>query len=86
VLTYVYKHVNDSILIKYRWTDVEDGFAMPFSISNEKKEGIRLTGTTSWQEITIPESHWFSFYNLYSGYAGCPDNGFTYYRTSCENQ
>jgi aminopeptidase N len=86
VLTYVYKHVNDGILLKYRWTGVEDGFTMPFGISNEKKEGMRLSGTTAWQEITIPESRWFSFYNLYSGYLGCPHNAFTYYRTSCENQ
>ena len=56
VLTYVYKHVNDSILLKFRWTDVEDGFTMPFGIANEKKEGMRLVGTTTWQEITIPES------------------------------
>ncbi len=86
VLTYVYKHENDSILLKFRWTGVEDGFRMPFGIANEKKEGIRLVGTTSWQEITIPESHWFSFFNLYSGYLGCPDNAFTYFNTSCENQ
>lgn len=85
VLTYVYKQVNDSILLEFRWTGVEEGFIMPFGIATEKNEGMRLVGTTTWQEITIPESHWFTFYNIYSGYLGCPDNAFTYYHNSCEN-
>jgi aminopeptidase N len=86
VLTYVYKHVNGSILLKYRWTGVEDGFTMPFGVANEKKEGIRLVGTTKWQETTIADSKWFSFYNLFTGYTGCPDNSFTYFHTLCQNQ
>jgi len=86
VLSYVYKHANDGILLKFRWTGVEDGFTMPIGIAGEKKEGMRLVATTAWQEVTIPASQWFTFYNLYSGYQGCPDNAFTYYRTSCENQ
>jgi aminopeptidase N len=85
VLAYVYKHDGDNMVLKYRWTGVEDGFSMPFGITNDKKNAMRLVGTTQWQEITLPDSEWFNFFNLYTGYAGCPDNAFTYYRTSCEN-
>ncbi len=85
VLSYVYKHVNGDLLIKYRWTNVEDGFIMPVGITNDKKEGTRLEVTTSWQEVKLPATEWFRFYNLYTGYEGCPEHAFTYYQTSCAN-
>jgi aminopeptidase N len=81
LLTYTYKHDKGNLILKFRWTEVGDGFTMPFGIATDKKESLRLTGTTSWQEITLPETTWFNFYNLYTGYQGCPDHAFTYYRT-----
>jgi aminopeptidase N len=83
MLTYSYARDNGNLILKYRWTDVGDGFNMPFAIATDKKVSIRLAGTTSWQEITIPETTWFNFYNLSTGYLGCPGNSFTYYRSGC---
>jgi len=84
VLSYTYRREKGNLILKYRWTDVEKGFTMPFAITTDKKESIRLVATTSWQETIIQESNWFNFYNLFTGYQGCPDNGFTYYRTRNE--
>jgi aminopeptidase N len=84
LLSYSYRVEDGNLILKYRWSEVDDGFTMPFAISTNKKESFRLVGTTSWQEISIPETEWFNFYNLFTGYAGCPDNAFTYYRTASE--
>lgn len=85
VLSYTYQHSNGILTMRYRWTDVEAGFSMPFAIATDKKESFRLEGTASWQEIRLPETSWFNFYNLFTGHQGCPVNAFTYYRTLCEN-
>ena len=85
VLAYTYRMSNGDLILKYRWTGVEEGFIMPFGIATDKKESLRLEATTSWQEIRLPETAWFNFYNLWKGYEGCPDNAFTYFHTLCEN-
>jgi aminopeptidase N len=84
LLSYSYRLEDGNLILKYRWSEVDDGFIMPFAIATDKKESLRLVGTTSWQEISIPETSWFNFYNLFTGYQGCPDNAFTYYRTASE--
>jgi aminopeptidase N len=85
VLTYSYCHENDDLVIKYRWTEVESGFKMPFGIETDLAESFRIEATEKWQEIRIPGTTWFNFYNLWKGYKDAKDNSFTYYWTRCEN-
>jgi aminopeptidase N len=84
LLSYTYRPDGSSLILKYRWTEVNEGFTMPFAIATDKKESFRLEGTTTWQEITLPETSWFNFYNLLTGYEGCPDHAFTYFHTAME--
>jgi aminopeptidase N len=81
VLEYSFTRENGSVKLVYRWTEVENGFSMPFSISTDKGINIRLEGTSDTREVTIPDAEWFNFYNVWKGYEGCPVNGFTYYNT-----
>lgn len=83
LLLYEYRHDNGNLILRYRWTQVEEGFTMPFAVMTDKKKPLRLSATTSWQEISMADTGWFNFYNLFTGYEGCPENAFTYYRTSC---
>ncbi len=85
VLTYTYQREDGDILLKYRWTGVEDGFIMPFAIATDRKKSFRLVAGTTWQETRLSGTSWFNFYNLYTGYQGCPVNAFTYYNTVCTN-
>ncbi len=39
----------DQTTLRYRWTGVSDGFAMPFEVKVKGKRAFRLDGTTSWQ-------------------------------------
>jgi aminopeptidase N len=86
VLEYRYARENGNLVLKYRWTEVEPGFRMPFGIGTNLKESFRLEGTTEWKEQQISDTDWFNFYNLATDYAGCPHNAFTYYRTRCLNE
>ena len=85
VLSYNYVSDNEGLMLRYRWTGVEDGFVMPFGIQTDRKESLRLVANTLWQEVRLPDARWFNFYNLWNGYAGCQDNSYTYYHTRCEN-
>ncbi|MBN2481088.1 MAG: M1 family metallopeptidase [Bacteroidales bacterium] len=85
VLSYTYNRENENLFIRYRWTEVGDGFRMPLGIETDLKETIRLEATTEWNELSIPGASWFNFFNIWKGYEGCPANSFTYYRTKCEN-
>jgi aminopeptidase N len=86
VLSYVYSVENGDLIFKYRWIGVDEGFVMPFGIETDQKESLRLVADTNWQEARIPQTTWFSFYNLWKGYSGSKDNSFTYFNTHCENQ
>jgi aminopeptidase N len=81
VLEYIFEIDKEDLILKYRWTGVSDGFVMPFAIENDKKKSFRMTGTTAWQQLTLPQTSWFNFYNLEKGFEGCPVNAFTYYHT-----
>jgi aminopeptidase N len=86
VLEYRYARENGNLVLKYRWTETEAGFHMPFGIGTNRKESFRLEGTTDWKEQVINGTDWFNFYNLATDYTGCPHNAFTYYRTRCLNE
>ncbi len=81
VLEYSFEEAGNDLIFRYRWTETESGFLMPFAIRNNKGNGIRLECTSDWKETRLEDTRWFSFYNLYTGYEGCPDNGFTYFET-----
>ncbi len=81
VLEYEFSTNQEDLKFRYRWTGVNEGFVMPFGISTNNKESMRLVADCSWREITLPGTAWFNFYNLWRGYQGCPDNAFTYYHT-----
>jgi aminopeptidase N len=81
VLEYSHTRDGEDLVIKYRWTGVEDGFSMPFGIGTGNKQALRIMAGSQWQETRIPGTSWFNFYNLWKGYQGCADNSYTYYHT-----
>jgi aminopeptidase N len=85
VLSYNYVSDHGSLILRYKWTGVEDGFVMPFGIQTDQKESLRLLADTRWQEVRLPDASWFNFYNLWNGYAGSKENSYTYFYTRCEN-
>jgi aminopeptidase N len=85
ILEYAFSRDSNNLVVKYRWTGVEEGFVMPFGIATSKKESMRIVADSSWKEIRLAETEWFNFYNLWKGYEGCPDNAFTYFNTRWVN-
>jgi aminopeptidase N len=85
VLSYSFVPDTGGLVLRYRWTDVGDGFIMPFGIQTDQKESLRLVADTHWQEIRLPNARWFNFYNLWNGYAGSKENSYTYFHTRWEN-
>lgn len=85
VLFYTCNTAHGNLIIRYKWTEVENGFMMPFSIETDQKKTIRLEATTEWNELYIPNASWFNFFNEWKGYEGSPANSYTYYRTKCKN-
>lgn len=82
VLEYSFHKEPDELILKYKWTEVEDGFKMPFCIETNEKKAVRLLGTTKEQEIKLKNTSWFNFYNEWKGTEGVKDNSYTYYWTS----
>ena len=82
VLEYSFDTNPDNLVFRYKWTEVEEGFRMPFCIETGNKEAIRLVGTTYEQSIVLENVKWFNFFNQWKGPAGSRDNSFTYYWTS----
>jgi aminopeptidase N len=82
VLEYSFYKNPDDLIFKYKWTEVEDGFKMPFCIETSEKKAIRLLGTTQEQEIELKNTSWFNFFNKWKGIEGVRDNSFTYFWTS----
>ncbi len=81
VLSYRFTCKDDHIMLIYKWTDVEDGFKMPFCIRTNDGRAVRMAGTTIEQTTTIENAEWFSFYNEWQDLDGVADNSYTYYRT-----
>ena len=84
VLQYRIVKEDDRIVLKFRWTGVEEGFRMPFCIRTDEGNAFRLEGTTTEQEAAFAGVKWFSFYNELQDLDGVPDNAYTYYRTNWE--
>jgi len=82
VLQYSFIADSGNLVFKYKWTEVEDGFRMPFCIETNVKKAIRLVGTTDEQQTVLENTSWFNFFNCWKGPAGAEDNSFTYFRTS----
>ena len=85
VLEYSFRNDSVDILFSYKWTEVEEGFKMPFCIETDNKNTIRLTGTTYEQNIKLENTSWFNFFNQWKGYEGVENNSFTYFWTRCES-
>ena len=85
VLEYSFKNDTSDLMLTYKWTEVENGFKMPFCIQTDNKKSVRLEGTTEKQEIRLEDTSWFNFFNQWKGYDGAERNSFTYFRTRCRN-
>lgn len=83
VLEYSFRKDSAGLILSYKWTEVDKGFKMPFCIMTDNKKSIRLTGTTTKQEIKLEKTSWFNFYNLWRGYNGAEPNSYTYFHTKC---
>jgi aminopeptidase N len=81
VLSYSFTREDNNILLTCQWTEVEDGFSMPFCIRTNDGRAVRLDGTTTEKTITIENAAWFNFYNEWQDLKGVADNSYTYYRT-----
>lgn len=84
VLSYKFVSSGDSLIIKYKWTDVETGFKMPFCIRTNNNIAVKLNGTTEEKETTIMNATWFGFFNEWQDIEGVADNAYTYFRTRWE--
>ncbi|UCH14973.1 MAG: hypothetical protein JSV22_03155, partial [Bacteroidales bacterium] len=82
VLEYSFNENPDGLIFTYKWTEVEDGFKMPFCIQTDEKKAVRFIGTTQEQEVLLKNTSWFNFYNNWKSTEGIEDNSFTYYWTS----
>jgi aminopeptidase N len=82
VLHYYYERKGDDIILTYKWTEVDPGFVMPFSIKPiGSDEGLRFVATTQEQEVVLNDMESFIFYQPRLSPAGCPHNGLTYFWT-----
>lgn len=82
VLEYSFDLNQDDLIFTYKWTEVEEGFKMPFCIQTNEKKAVRLVGTTQVQEILFKNTSWFNFFNHWKGPEGIEDNSFTYFWTN----
>ncbi|MCG8700252.1 MAG: M1 family metallopeptidase [Bacteroidales bacterium] len=86
VLNYKYGNKDGDLKLTYQWTQVEDGFFMPFSIETGNGEIIRLEGNTDNQEVVLPNNSTFRFLIDKESIVKFPKNGFTYYWTKMETE
>ena len=82
VLEYSFDKNLDDLIFTYRWTEVEEGFKMPFCIQTNEKKAVRLVGTKQEQEILLKNTSWFNFINQWKGTEGIEDHSFTYFWTN----
>jgi aminopeptidase N len=86
VLSYTYTRVGKDLYLRYKWTEVEDGFTMPFSIETiNDMEPVRLVATTEEQQVVLKNTVSFNFFHLIKPIQDCPHNGLTYFWTHCRN-
>lgn len=80
VLEYSWTKNEKNIVFSFKWTDVKEGFEMPFCIRSGNKS-FRLTGTTIEQKVVLNNAETFRFYNMWSGTEEAEKNAFTYFWT-----
>ncbi|HEX3008916.1 MAG TPA: M1 family metallopeptidase, partial [Bacteroidales bacterium] len=83
VLSYSFVKSNSNIELKFKWTEVKDGFEMPFCIRAGNKS-FRLNATTKEQKVVLTNVPTFRFYNMWSGTEEVEKNAFTYFWTRLE--
>ncbi len=80
VLEYSWEQDGKNLIIKFKWTEVKEGFEMPFCIRSGNKS-FRLVGTTKELKIMLSNAETFRFYNMWSGSEDVEHNAFTYFWT-----
>lgn len=80
VLEYSWVKNEKNIEFTFKWTEVKDGFEMPFCIRSGSKS-FRLVGTTSEQKVVLTNADSFRFFNMWSGPEEVEKNAFTYFWT-----
>jgi aminopeptidase N len=80
VLSYTWKKNGKNIELSFKWTEVKDGFVMPFGIRSGNNS-FRIVGTTKEQKVVLNNAERFRFYNMWTGIEGAEKNSFTYYWT-----
>lgn len=80
VLEYSWEQKGKNLIFEFKWTEVKDGFEMPFCIRSGNKS-FRLVGTTKSQKVVLNNAENFRFYNMWSGSEDVEHNAFTYFWT-----
>ena len=92
VLKYKFENIKDTLIITYKWDNVDKNFRMPFTIFTDNGHVIRIIGYSFPESIKLPHSNYFYFINQYTISSFLTkDNidenifyGFTYYKTLWE--
>ncbi|MBN1597994.1 MAG: M1 family metallopeptidase [Bacteroidales bacterium] len=87
VLYYTYTREGDNLRLRFKWTEVEQGFRMPFSIITfgEQERSARFDADTKEKEIVLEDVSSFNFFSMHHTPEKCPHNGLTYFHTHCGN-
>jgi aminopeptidase N len=80
VLQYSFERKDKNIVFTFKWTEVKDGFTMPFCLRSGNNS-FRLEGTTQEQKVVLNNAETFYFYNMWTGVEGVEKNAYTYYWT-----
>jgi aminopeptidase N len=80
VLEYSWEQKGKNLVFEFKWTEVKEGFEMPFCIRSGNKS-FRLVGSTKSQKIVLNNAENFRFYNMWSGSEEVEANAFTYFWT-----
>lgn len=83
VLEYSFQRNDKNIVLTFKWTEVKEGFEMPFCI-HSGNNSFRLEGTTKEQKVVLNNADTFYFYNMWTGVDGVEKNAYTYYWTRWE--
>jgi len=85
VLEYSYLKKGNDIIMKYRWTEVDNGFTLPVCIATNSDKNYMLNATTEIQETILKNVSSFHFYTPWLEPDKVDRNGYTYFWTKCKN-
>jgi aminopeptidase N len=80
VLEFSYKKEGTDILFSYKWTEVGEGFQMPFCISDGVKN-FRLEGNTTEKQILLKDAKTVRFFTQFINPEKADKNSLTYFWT-----